>query len=297
MGVNLPGNATRALARLGVLDQVLPVALPVRRREYRDGRGRLLFAVDDAGFWRDVAPPVCVRHGKLIEALRTPTTAHVRYGLRVLSLDPTHDHVDVGLEGTGAAERFDLVVGADGVHSTARQAVAGCGPRPSRMTRSSWRFIAPNPGVACWTAWSGAHSTLVLIPVDEGRVYGYAASTRGTGVGSDREWLVGAFTGFPDLVTRAIATVLSGAGELVRAPVEEIHLRRWSRGRLVLMGDAAHATGPVWAQGAAMALEDALVLADLLGGRRDRSDVGALYQQARRSGSTTCVPPPTRCHD
>ncbi|KQT60900.1 hypothetical protein ASG52_16785 [Methylobacterium sp. Leaf456] len=52
--------------------------------------------------------------------------------------------------------------------------------------------------------------------------------------------------------------------------------------RVVLAGDAAHATAPVWAQGAALTLEDALVLADLLAGRSDWSEVGAAYETRRR---------------
>jgi 2-polyprenyl-6-methoxyphenol hydroxylase-like FAD-dependent oxidoreductase len=283
MGLNLPGNATRALRRLGLLDQLLAVGVPVRRREYRNGHDRLLFAVDDAGFWRDVAPLMCLRHGQLIQALRPPDGAVVRYGVAALSVRPTDDYVNVHLDGSARAERFGLVVGADGVHSATRQAVTPFSPRPSRMTRSSWRFLADNPGVTCWTAWAGTHSTLLLIPVEERRVYGYAASTHGGSVGTDPEWLGRAFTGFPEPVTHTIAGVLSGPGELLRAPVEEVHLRRWHRGRVLLIGDAAHATGPVWAQGAAMALEDALVLADLLGRHRDWTGVGAAYEQARRA--------------
>ena len=57
----------------------------------------------------------------------------------------------------------------------------------------------------------------------------------------------------------------------------------WRRGRVVMIGDAAHATGPVWAQGAAMALEDAIVLADLLARRDDWSTVGAEWEGRRRS--------------
>ena len=71
MGVNLPGNAVRALAELGVPDQALAGGVPVRRREYRNGRGRLLFTVDDDRFWRDVGRPVCVRHGDLLARPRT----------------------------------------------------------------------------------------------------------------------------------------------------------------------------------------------------------------------------------
>jgi 2-polyprenyl-6-methoxyphenol hydroxylase-like FAD-dependent oxidoreductase len=64
--------------------------------------------------------------------------------------------------------------------------------------------------------------------------------------------------------------------------VEEVRCQRWGAGRLVLIGDAAHATGPVWAQGAAMTLEDCLVLADLLAARSDWSSVGAEFERLRR---------------
>ncbi len=282
MGINLPGNATQALARLGVLDRLLPVAVPVRRREYRNARGRLLFAVDDESFWRDTGPPLCVRHDRLLDVLRPDDPAVVRYGVEVRSVVPAYDHVEVHLAGSPGAERFDLVVGADGVHSATRPAVDQASIRASLMTGSGWRFLTGNPGVDCWTAWSGAEATFLLIPVEPGRVYGYGASTRGADVGGDREWLARAFSRFPDLVRRAVAAVLSGEDALLRSPVEEVHLQRWHRGRLLLVGDAAHATGPVWAQGAAMALEDALVLADLVGERGDWSAVGAAFERARR---------------
>jgi 2-polyprenyl-6-methoxyphenol hydroxylase-like FAD-dependent oxidoreductase len=281
MGLNLPGNATRALARLGVLDRLLPLAVPVRRREYRNAKGRLLFAVDDESFWSDTGPPVCVRHGQLISALLSDPP-RIRYGVHVRSVLPAEDHVDVHLTGRTRAEPFDLVVGADGVHSATRAAVAAVSTRPSLMTGSGWRFLTSNPGVGCWTVWSGAEATFLLIPVEPGRAYGYAASTRGEAVGAEPEWLTRAFAGFPDLVTRTVGAVTSGEDRLVRSPVEEVRLPRWHRGRVLLIGDAAHATGPVWAQGAAMALEDALVLAGLLGEHRDWSEVGAAFEGVRR---------------
>lgn len=90
------------------------------------------------------------------------------------------------------------------------------------------------------------------------------------------------FAGFPEPVRVTVAALLDDPGQLHYSPVEEVHCQRWSRGRLVLIGDAAHATGPVWAQGAAMALEDALVLADLLAARSDWSTVGAEFERLRR---------------
>jgi 2-polyprenyl-6-methoxyphenol hydroxylase-like FAD-dependent oxidoreductase len=155
-------------------------------------------------------------------------------------------------------------------------------PRRSLMTEASWRFTAPNPGVDCWSVWSGGRGTFLLIPVDENHVYGYAAATRGGAAGDDPRWLEATFAGFPEPIAGTIGAVLEAGDELYYSPVEEVRCQRWSRGRLVLVGDAAHATGPVWAQGAALALEDSIVLADLVAERRDWSGVGAEFERLRR---------------
>ena len=71
LGLNLPGNAVRALNALGLAEQVLAAGVPVARREDRTARDRLLFAVDEAAFWSGVAQSVCLRPGLLLEALGT----------------------------------------------------------------------------------------------------------------------------------------------------------------------------------------------------------------------------------
>jgi len=282
MGVNLPGNAVRALAELGVPDQALASGVPVRRREYRNGRGRLLFAVDDERFWRDVGRPICVRHGDLLDALALPPAVTVEHA-RAVAARPTPAGVEVELEGVPSPRHVDFVIGADGVNSGMREAVAVDGWRPSSMTGSCWRFVAANPGVDCWTVWSGHEATFLLIPVEEGRVYGYAARTRGGDTGSERSWLAQAAGEFPHVVSAAVAHALQD-GELHHAAVGEVRLERWHNGRLVLIGDAAHATGPVWAQGVAMAIEDALVLGELLAltPAEHWAGVGAEFTQLRR---------------
>ena len=268
--------------------QALASGVPVRRREYRNGRGRLLFAVDDDRFWRDVGRPVCVRHGDLLDALALPDGGHARARAGRRPPDPHPTGVEVELEGAPSPRHFDFVIGADGVHSAMREAVADDGLRPSSMTGSSWRFVADNPGVDCWTAWSGRDATFLLIPVEEGRVYGYAARTRGGDTGR-RPVLVGARgrKASPRSVGAAVAQALEG-GELHHAAVDEVRLERWHHGRLVLIGDAAHATGPVWAQGVAMALEDALVLGELL------ASTPAERLDRRRGRVRTAQAPPGR---
>lgn len=282
MGVNLPGNAVRALAELGVPDQAFADGVPVRRREYRNGRGRLLFTVNDERFWRDVGRPVCVRHGDVLDALTLPDAATLECECAV-AVRPTSDGAEVDLEGAASLRHCDFVIGADGVYSVMRKAIPFDGLRPSSMTGSSWRFVAANPGVDCWTAWSGPSETFLLIPVGEGRVYGYAARTHGGPTGSDRSWLAQAAEGSSEPVAAAVARALED-GELHHSSVYEVRLNRWYHGRLVLIGDAAHATGPVWAQGVAMALEDALVLGELLARTpvEHWNGVGAEFEALRR---------------
>jgi 2-polyprenyl-6-methoxyphenol hydroxylase-like FAD-dependent oxidoreductase len=283
LGLNLPGNAVRALAALGLADEVVDRGRRIRRREYRNKAGRLLFAVDEEAFWGEVGPSVCLRRGDLLDVLRASTPEVTpRWHTPLVLAELVDEGVRVQLE-SGSTETYDFVVGADGVHSAVRRVLlATDDSRRSLMTEASWRFTAPNPGVDCWTVWSGGQGTLLLIPVDEEHVYGYASTTRGGAAGDDPQWLGSTFAGFPEPVATTVAAALDDPGQLYYSPVEEVRCEHWSRGRLALIGDAAHATGPVWAQGAALALEDALVLADLLAERRDWSSVGAEFERLRR---------------
>ena len=185
---------------------------------------------------------------------------------------------------TGAnTESYDFLVGADGVHSRVRTSVFGSGgSRAALLSAASWRFVTTNPGVDCWCVWSGAGGTLLLIPLDADRVYGYASATRGGPVDVDPHWLQSTFGDYPELVRHAVSSALAEPSSLYHSPVEEVRLQSWHRGRVVLIGDAAHATAPVWAQGAALAAEDALVLAALLAEHDDWATVGDEFERRRR---------------
>lgn len=283
LGLNLPANAVRALAALGVADEVLRSGAQVRRREYRNESGRLLFAIDEQAFWGDAGPSVCLRRADLLDILRSAVApGGVRWDSAVSHVEATPRTVRVQI-GVGPPEEHDYVVGADGVKSAVRPAVSPVhGLRPSAMTAASWRFVVPNPGVDCWTAWSGRGGTLLLIPLDGEHVYGYASSTTGGATGDHPDWLADTFGGFPAPVRDAVDAALVDRRGPYRSPVVEVFADRWSRQRITLIGDAAHAMGPVWAQGAGLALEDGLVLAELLAERSDWAGVGAEFEQIRR---------------
>jgi 2-polyprenyl-6-methoxyphenol hydroxylase-like FAD-dependent oxidoreductase len=282
LAINLPGNAVTALGALGLRDGLEKVGRPTGRREYRSAKGRLLFGIDEDDFWGAQARPRCVRRADLLALFADDADAVThRRPSTVSSVRQEAAGVEVGF-GDGGSETYGFVAGADGVHSTVRRAVFGdAGVREAVLSAASWRFMAPNPGVDCWTVWSGAEGAFLLIPVDGDEVYGYASATRGGPVAPDPAWLAETFGGYPDPVRQVIGGLRDNPAALYHSPVEEVRVSRWADGRCVLIGDAAHATAPVWAQGAALAMEDALALADLLG-RGDWDRVGAFYEERRR---------------
>lgn len=282
LGLNLPGNAVRALRQLGIGEELDRLGIPVRRREYRNAQGRLLFAVDEDAFWGGQTSR-CVLRGDLL-ALLGGTVTHdaVRWGSTVESVQPSGELVEVRMSG-GRREAYDFVVGADGVHSAVRDGVPGMqAPRAALLSAASWRFMTANPGVDCWCAWTGGAGTLLLIPVGADRVYGYASATKRGPVDADPQWLHMTFSDYPAPARRAVSQALADPSMLHHSPIEEVRLESWHHGRVALIGDAAHATAPVWAQGAALAAEDALVLAELLATHDDWSKVGDVYENRRR---------------
>ena len=283
LALNLPGNAIRALTDLGVGDELRNLGSPVSRREYRNQRDRVLFTVDEDEFWGDEARPRCVRRSDLISLLGRGLPADaIRHDSAIIAIRQGGQHVEVELT-SGSTESGGLLVGADGVHSTVRRAIFGDQiPEAATLSDASWRFMAPNPGITCWTVWTGALGMFLLIPVDRGEVYGWAAATRGQRSSKDFASMHSVFDAFPEPVRQTFAAVLAVPHSTYYSPLEEVRLSKWSRDRVLLIGDAAHATAPVWAQGAALAMEDALVLARVAAAVKDWGQVGIEYERQRR---------------
>lgn len=281
LGLTLPGNAIAGLRLLGLGEAVDRLGMPVRRREYRNHKGRLLFSVDETAFWGPSAQPRCVTRRELHTALRrliTPGT--LRTGDTVQGTTITPDDVRIMLT-TGAGERGGVLIGADGVHSTVRDRVTGgLSARSAMLSPASWRFVASNPGIDCWTAWSGRSGTAVLIPLSGERVYGWLSADAET-LEFDRA--ADAFTRFPSVVRESLAAATTEPHPPFWSPLEEVKPAVWTSGRAILAGDAAHAGSPVWAQGAAMAVEDALAIADVLVDRMRWPRAGQEFAGRRRA--------------
>lgn len=289
LAVNVPTNGIRALARLGLGDAVATLGSPVRRREYRNARGRTVFAVDEESFWTADGGlgSRCLRRSDLLAALGDAVgdaleQGAVRRGVEVVGVRlPPSGPAEVELAG-GAAEPARLVVGADGVHSVVRRTTAGPATSRAVLSSSCWRFMMPNPGVDDYTVWAGRRGTFLMIPVDD-EVYCFVSAVGGRDVGTDPSWVAETFARFAGPVPEAAAWAAAHPEATRRSPVEEVRGVPWSTGRAVLVGDAAHATAPVWAQGAASALEDAEVLAELVATLDEPRAVGPAFEARRRA--------------
>ena len=193
-----------------------------------------------------------------------------------MSITDTDDDVRVDFD-DGSSGRYDLVIGADGVHSTTRRLLFGESASARPVGQFARRFIAAWPDAAPeWSLMVGRGTVFLTIPIGDGKVYCYTDC----GPGAARSPLHELLADYAEPVPTLIGA--SGAAHVHGAPVEEVTLPRWSRGTVLLIGDAAHATSPNMAEGAAMALEDAIVLADALAGERTITEALRAYEERRR---------------
>jgi 2-polyprenyl-6-methoxyphenol hydroxylase-like FAD-dependent oxidoreductase len=239
----------------------------------------------------------------------------VRLGTGIDALERVDGPVQVTFD-DGRQGDYDLVVGADGLRSTVRRLVVDPRP-PVPVGQHSWRFVtACPPGVTAWSVLLGPGSSLLTIPIGQGRVYCYAdvlvdpdgpgpggvaarparGGPDGSGTGGDpaafpRE----RFAGLPDPVPELLERREDPAQVHVAA-IEQVAAERWGRGAVVLVGDAAHGMSPNMAQGAALAFEDALVLAACLREAGSVADALAGFV-ARRHPRTSWVRAQTHRRD
>lgn len=257
----LPGNAARALAALGVLDTVSRAAHRIRRQEFHAQSGRRLSTVDVGRFWPEDSPCLSIERNGLRALLEASLgRARVHYGEQIARLEPGSDGVVVSLS-SGSRERYDLVVGCDGIDSSVRQHILP-ESKPRYCGQVCWRVLVNNDvGFTDWHVMLGPGTTLLAVALPSSRLYLYADTTAPV-PSAVPETPAGIFRDYPGAFAKC-AAMLSSEG-VYRSLVEEVILERWHRGRVLLIGDAAHASRPNMAEGAAMALEDAHVLAEML---------------------------------
>ncbi|TFE37104.1 FAD-binding protein [Streptomyces sp. ICN441] len=282
-GLFLPGNSVRALTALGVGGHLGESGAPVLGQRLMDQRGRVLADIDMAELWRGTAGCVGITRGDLHAALQDIVPVPVRHGVTVDSLEHADDGMhDDGVHVTfsdGGIGRYDVVVGADGIRSHVRQWVdPTAGAR--YLGQVCWRFLTDAPDIDRWSVWLGPGTAFLAYPVGGGRVCCYAdVTTSSPEAAPPAAVLTGLFAGFDERVRALLDT--PAAREAYFSPVEEVGGETWAHERVVLVGDAAHASSPNMAQGVAMAVEDATVLAESLAAGGDTEDLLRRFVQRR----------------
>jgi 2-polyprenyl-6-methoxyphenol hydroxylase-like FAD-dependent oxidoreductase len=189
----------------------------------------------------------------------------IRWGTTVEEIGQDSSSVRVRFS-DGSTGAYDTVVGADGIYSSLRRMVFQ-GILPRYVGQVSWRMVIEDGlPFASWTVMLRPDRAFLTIPVGARRFYCYAdvtSSASSDPTEGSLERFRDLFAGFADPVPE-IVRKLSPLTAPYFSPIEEVALPHWVNGRVVLIGDAAHATSPNMAQGASMAIEDALVLAEAL---------------------------------
>lgn len=295
-GLQLSPNAMKVFAPLGLADRVAERGFAPEALELRLGRsGHRVFSVPvnqhPSPAWG--APYIHIHRADLIDLLAAAVDAspqiNIHLGAKATGYRTDSDRAELSLDGKPPAEG-DVLIGADGLHSTIRKQMLG--DIPARFTGNlAWRLTvpidrlkAPPPPTACVWAGPGRHAVTYRLRggtlanfvgiVERHDWRGESWTEQGT-----KDEALNDFRGWDSTLT----DLIDKADTHYRwALFDREPLGTWSDGPVTLLGDACHPMLPFQAQGAAQAIEDAFVLADQLGGDTPVPDALARYEATRK---------------
>ena len=273
-GMYMQATALRAFEDIGIVDEVIAAGWPiwddytiiatVNGEFIAQSQHRRM-----AGPTRPIMVPIQRRalHDVLASNV-VRAGVRVRMGVTVERLDDQGSHVMAHLT-DGTREQFDLVIGADGIRSRVRELLfPEILPRYSGF--SNWRVILPRPPELTHPTWmiGAGGKSFGMVPLSAEVLYIAGVSKEPGNPRFERDDLPRLcrerFAQFGGIGGALLAQV-TRPEQVVYTPIEEVEMTPpWHRGRVAILGDAAHATTPFWAQGAAMAIEDAVLLARYL---------------------------------
>jgi 2-polyprenyl-6-methoxyphenol hydroxylase-like FAD-dependent oxidoreductase len=289
--IDLRGAAVDVAERMGVLDGVRAAATGIARASIVDADGRVR-AGFDSGLVASEARSIEILRGDLVALLHDAADgAEFRYGDSIAALESRGDCVIASFEGA-QAEPFDLVVGADGLHSNVRALAFG----PERPYR---RFLGSYVSIATVGNHLGLSGEARLFNTP-GRVVGLYQTDRSAGAkalllhrtaeesdvdrrpaAEQRAHLRSVFAGM-GWETDRILDEIEDAPDFYFDSVTQIAMDGWSRGRVALLGDAGYCPSPMSGQGTSLALVGAYLLADELARRDAIEDALAAYERRMR---------------
>ena len=308
-GIVLHANGVRALRQLGMGAAIDRIGAALPRWGFFDQQAVPLCRTDLKELWVDVGPCLGTARVRLQQAMVDAAAAvPVRLGVALTSLDQDGPRVTAGFsDGTSGA--YDLVVGADGIYSTVRR-LLGFSGGPEYAGVVAWRSVIPSrpAGVNELMVLLGDGCFVGVVPVGGGHTYSFAA------IDSEQidDPLPGRlsrfrrrFAAFGGPVPEYLAALESDE-QLHFGPIEWVDLDSWHAGHVILIGDAAHAAPPHMGEGGSLAIEDALVLAEVLRAAdtveqaldayvtRRRPRVEWVQEQSRAAARAWTLPPDSR---
>jgi 2-polyprenyl-6-methoxyphenol hydroxylase-like FAD-dependent oxidoreductase len=271
-GISLQGPALRALQAIGVMERCVERGFGYSHFKTCDAAGNVTGTVD---LPRLLGPQYPATVGILRQAVHevladelSALGVRVRLGTTVAELEQDNDHVDV-IFSTGERSRYDLVVGADGQNSKVREMLFGDRHRPRYTGQMNWRAtVSRPPEVEGRYSYFGPTNKSGFNPISGSHMYIYIVQN----VPERPRWDDGELPAMMRGLLAEFGGALGHARDEVRDP-KQIICRPifslilpppWHRGRIVLIGDAAHTTTPHLASGASIGIEDSVVLARLL---------------------------------
>ncbi|MDT0510243.1 FAD-dependent monooxygenase [Novosphingobium sp. MMS21-SN21R] len=277
VGIIVQSNFVRALAQLGVAKEAVDAGFSYRGWRWRHndtgqemGRSEGVSTAD--GFPSDLGLARPALHDVLYKRVND-LGIKLRLGVTYSEIQDHGDKVEVSFT-DGTSDSYDLVVGADGAYSKLRDQLFGDQHRPEFTGQGVWRYNLPRPSDLEWAdAYiTDPHQSIGTVPLTEDTMYIFVtASEPGnprfapeTLADEMRKRLIG-----KGQAVEAFAAYITDPALVVYRPLEVCFLPKpWNKGRIVLIGDASHSSTPHLGQGAAMAVEDAVVLAEEIVGDR-----------------------------
>lgn len=272
-GIFVYSNGLQHFRALGAMDELVRAGFPIAdgRNVYLDQDGRPIVDVVYPAVGSPPAPPILgIKRAEMHRVLSGQLTAlgvPVRLGttLEAVTQDGHGAHARLS-DGTEAT--YDLVVGADGIRSGVR-ALLWPEVQPTYSGFGVWRSVHHRPpGLVDKIMQMGVGKRLGIMPISQERLYIFGTVAEPAGAWFDKaDWpalMRERFAEFGGPV-RPFLDEISHDTEVLYTAVEEVVMPLpWHQGRVVLIGDAAHASTPFMGQGGALAVQDAVVLADLL---------------------------------
>lgn len=287
VGIIQQSNVLRAMAHLDLLDEYVAAGAGFDTVEIFAPDGTKVARVPSPRLVEGYPANLGVGRPALHKVLGDRTIASgakVRLGVTATIIDDQGDRVAVQFS-DGTQETFDLVVGADGVYSQTRALLFPDAPSPHYTGQAVWRYNLPRPeGMDSLQAYNGP-TGVGLVPISPSLMYMFVTTAEPGNPRYEREGLAAAMRAKIarcSLAIQALGDHITDDDAVVYRPLDAFMLEGpWYKGRLVLLGDAVHATTPHLGQGAGMAIEDSIVLAEELSRHDDLESALTAYQDRR----------------